>query len=213
MEDYKTIMTDGLFEESIKKSRFICQIKRVYTEEEARAFIADIKKKHYKANHSCSAMIIGDKGQTKRSNDDGEPSGTAGIPMLSVLERQELTNLVAVVTRYFGGIKLGAGGLIRAYSGVTAAAIQALKVVEVKKQTGLAISLTYPQYQIYPNFLEQEGLIEMNTEFSDVVRTAIYFDPERLDSISKALIEHYHGKVFFEEIESQRIEVPVLPAD
>lgn len=210
MENYKTIKDNGLFEEEIKKSRFICQIKRITTEEEGKAFITAIKKEHYKANHSCSAMIIGDKSQIKRSSDDGEPSGTAGIPMLSVLEKQGLTNLVVVVTRYFGGIKLGTGGLIRAYSGVTAAAIKELGIVDVKKQAGLEVTLTYPQYQTYAQFLEQVALMETETLFSDTITTAIYFDPEREDEILAILTDYYHGKVQFTTIDPKIIEVPIM---
>ena len=107
-------------------------------------------------------MIVGDDGQIKRSSDDGEPSGTAGVPMLTVLEKQGLTNVVAVVTRYFGGIKLGTGGLIRAYSGSVAHAIEEIGRVEVKELTGLTVELTYSQYQsLPPNFLEKEGLQEL----------------------------------------------------
>ncbi|BAH82167.1 YigZ family protein [Streptococcus dysgalactiae] len=210
MENYKTIKDNGLFEEEIKKSRFICQIKRITTEEEGKAFITAIKKEHYKANHSCSAMIIGDKSQIKRSSDDGEPSGTAGIPMLSVLEKQGLTNLVVVVTRYFGGIKLGTGGLIRAYSGVTAAAIKELGIVDVKKQAGLEVTLTYPQYQTYAQFLEQVALMETETLFSDTITTAIYFDPEREEEILAILTDYYHGKVQFTTIDPKIIEVPIM---
>lgn len=210
MENYKTIKDNGLFEEEIKKSRFICQIKRITTEEEGKAFITAIKKEHYKANHSCSAMIIGDKNQIKRSSDDGEPSGTAGIPMLSVLEKQGLTNLVVVVTRYFGGIKLGTGGLIRAYSGVTAAAIKELGIVDVKKQAGLKVTLTYPQYQTYAQFLEQVALMETETLFSDTITTAIYFDPEREEEILAILTDYYHGKVQFTTIDPKIIEVPIM---
>ncbi|MGP6452020.1 YigZ family protein [Streptococcus dysgalactiae subsp. equisimilis] len=210
MENYKTIKDNGLFEEEIKKSRFICQIKRITTEEEGKAFIIAIKKEHYKANHSCSAMIIGDKSQIKRSSDDGEPSGTAGIPMLSVLEKQGLTNLVVVVTRYFGGIKLGTGGLIRAYSGVTAAAIKELGIVDVKKQAGLEVTLTYPQYQTYAQFLEQVALMETETLFSDTITTAIYFDPEREEEILAILTDYYHGKVQFTTIDPKIIEVPIM---
>lgn len=210
MENYKTIKDNGLFEEEVKKSRFICQIKRITTEEEGKAFIIAIKKEHYKANHSCSAMIIGDKSQIKRSSDDGEPSGTAGIPMLSVLEKQGLTNLVVVVTRYFGGIKLGTGGLIRAYSGVTAAAIKELGIVDVKKQAGLEVTLTYPQYQTYAQFLEQVALMETETLFSDTITTAIYFDPEREEEILAILSDYYHGKVQFTTIDSKIIEVPIM---
>ncbi|ADX25125.1 MULTISPECIES: YigZ family protein [Streptococcus] len=210
MENYKTIKDNGLFEEEVKKSRFICQIKRITTEEEGKAFIIAIKKEHYKANHSCSAMIIGDKSQIKRSSDDGEPSGTAGIPMLSVLEKQGLTNLVVVVTRYFGGIKLGTGGLIRAYSGVTAAAIKELGIVDVKKQAGLEVTLTYPQYQTYAQFLEQVALMETETLFSDTITTAIYFDPEREEEILAILTDYYHGKVQFTTIDPKIIEVPIM---
>lgn len=210
MENYKTIKDNGLFEEEVKKSRFICQIKRITTEEEGKAFIIAIKKEHYKANHSCSAMIIGDKSQIKRSSDDGEPSGTAAIPMLSVLEKQGLTNLVVVVTRYFGGIKLGTGGLIRAYSGVTAAAIKELGIVDVKKQAGLEVTLTYPQYQTYAQFLEQVALMETETLFSDTITTAIYFDPEREEEILAILTDYYHGKVQFTTIDPKIIEVPIM---
>lgn len=210
MENYKTIKDNGLFEEEVKKSRFICQIKRITTEEEGKAFIIAIKKEHYKANHSCSAMIIGDKSQIKRSSDDGEPSGTAGIPMLSVLEKQGLTNLVVVVTRYFGGIKLGTGGLIRAYSGVTAASIKELGIVDVKKQAGLEVTLTYPQYQTYAQFLEQVALMETETLFSDTITTAIYFDPEREEEILAILTDYYHGKVQFTTIDPTIIEVPIM---
>ena len=101
-------------------------------------------------------MIVGDDGQIKRLSDD-EPSGTAGVPMLLPLEKQGLTNVVAVVTRYFGGIKLGAGGLIRAYSGSVAHAIEEIGRVEVKELTGLTVELTYSQYQVFSNFLEKEG--------------------------------------------------------
>ena len=173
--DYKTIANDGIVEEEIKKSRFICHLKRISNEEEGREYIAQIKKEHHKANHSCSAMIVGEDGQIKRSSDDGEPSGTAGVPMLTVLEKQGLTNVVAVVTRYFGGIKLGAGGLIRAYSGSVAHAIEEIGRVDVKELTGLTVELTYSQYQVFSNFLEKEGIQEFDTTFlSDLVgRTPI----------------------------------------
>lgn len=206
---YKTIKTDNITEEDIKKSRFICQLKRVENEEEARQFIAAIKKEHYKANHSCSAMIIGDNSDIKRSSDDGEPSGTAGIPMLTVLEKQELTNVVAVVTRYFGGIKLGAGGLIRAYSGSVANALTKTGLVIVKEQEGLRLSLTYPQYQTYANFLTQEGLTECNTQFLDTVTSDIYADKDAIESIENALVEFYQGKVTFHSIDTKVIEVPI----
>ena len=152
MKEFKTIIEDGLVEEEIKKSRFICFMKRVTSEEEARDFINKIKKEHYKANHNCSAFILGESMEIKRSSDDGEPSGTAGVPMLTVLENHELTNVVAVVTRYFGGIKLGAGGLIRAYAGAVANAVKNIGVVKVKEQAGISIIMSYDPYQEIANW-------------------------------------------------------------
>lgn len=207
--NYKTIKSDNITEEDIKKSRFICHLKRVTTEDDARQFINSIKKEHYKANHSCSAMIIGDNSEIKRSSDDGEPSGTAGVPMLTVLEKQELTNVVAVVTRYFGGIKLGAGGLIRAYAGSVANALSQTGIVSIKEQAGLRLTLTYPQYQIYANFLAQEKLVECNTQFLDNITTDIYTDPDAIKSVEEALIDFYQGKVTYHAIDSTIIEVPV----
>ena len=142
--DYKTIANDGIVEEEIKKSRFICHLKRISREEEGREYIAQIKKQHHKANHSCSAIIVGDDGQIKRSSDDGEPSGTAGVPMLTVLEKQGLTNVVAVVTRYFGGIKLGTSGLIVAYKAAAAEAIAAATIIEKTVDEDVTVMFEYP---------------------------------------------------------------------
>ena len=207
--NYKTITSNHTTEEEIKKSRFICHLKRVTSEEEARDFIATIKKEHYRANHSCSAMIIGENSEVKRSSDDGEPSGTAGVPMLTVLEKQELTNVVAVVTRYFGGIKLGAGGLIRAYTGSVAQALNEIGLVTVKEQVGLQVILTYPQYQTFANFLEQENLEEFNTQFLEYVTSDIYTDEDRLSDLQSALTEFYQGKISFQKIDSKIVEVPI----
>lgn len=207
--NFKTISKNNIVEQEIKKSRFICHLKRVTSEEEAREFIASIKKEHYKANHSCSAMIIGENSEIKRSSDDGEPSGTAGVPMLTVLEKQELTNVVAVVTRYFGGIKLGAGGLIRAYAGAVANAIEHTGLVQVKEQIGLSLELSYPQYQTFANFLETQGLQESQPEFSDKIKTTIYVDPEKVQDCTDALIEFYNGKVTLEKSGQQVVEVPL----
>lgn len=205
--NYKTIKEDGIVEEEIKKSRFICHLKRVESEDEARDYIAQIKKMHHKANHSCSAMIIGENSEIKRSSDDGEPSGTAGVPILTVLEKQELTNVVAVVTRYFGGIKLGAGGLIRAYSGSVANATKEIGIVEVKEQEGIKITLTYPQHQTFANFLASEGLVESETEFLENVTTSIYLDSENVSGTLERLVEFYQGKAIFEKAGSKIIEV------
>lgn len=207
--EYKTIANDGIVEEEVKKSRFICHLKRVKSEEEARTYITQIKKEHHKANHSCSAMIIGEDGQLKRSSDDGEPSGTAGVPMLTVLEKQELTNVVAVVTRYFGGIKLGAGGLIRAYAGSVAHAIEEIGKVEVKELTGLTIQMTYSQYQIFSNFLETKALQEFDTQFLSDVSTTLYVEESELSGLENQLTDFYQGKVSFTRADKKVVEIPL----
>ena len=207
--EFRTIKEDGQVQEEIKKSRFICHAKRVYSEEEARDFITAIKKEHYKATHNCSAFIIGERSEIKRTSDDGEPSGTAGVPMLGVLENHNLTNVCVVVTRYFGGIKLGAGGLIRAYAGSVALAVKEIGIVEIKEQAGIQIQMTYAQYQEYGNFLKEHHLMELETNFTDQVETMIFVNKENKEHIKSELIEFYNGKVILVDKGLREVEVPV----
>ena len=132
LSSYLTVKQTGVHEIVIQKSRFIAHIARATTEEEAQAFIESIKKQHWNATHNCSAYLIGERDEIQKANDDGEPSGTAGVPILEVLKKRGLKDTVVVVTRYFGGIKLGAGGLIRAYGGATSEGLNAIGVVERK---------------------------------------------------------------------------------
>ena len=207
--EFRTIKEDGQVQEEIKKSRFICHIKRVTTEEEARNFIQTVKKEHYKATHNCSAFILGERSEMKRSSDDGEPSGTAGVPMLGVLENHQLTNVCAVVTRYFGGIKLGAGGLIRAYSSNVALAIKEIGIVHIKEQLGLRIALSYSQYQELPNFLKANHLQEQDTSFTEQVQTTIFVDKDDKDSVIEELIELFNGKIDITDQGLRKVEVPI----
>lgn len=207
--EYRTIKEDGQVQEEIKKSRFICHARRVYSEEEARDFITTIKKEHYKATHNCSAFIVGERSEIKRTSDDGEPSGTAGVPMLGVLENHKLTNVCVVVTRYFGGIKLGSGGLIRAYAGSVALAVKEIGIIEIKEQAGIQIHMTYAQYQEYGNFLKEHNLIELETNFTDQVDTMVFIDKEKKDSIKADLIEFFNGKVTLTDKGLREVEVPV----
>ena len=147
--------------------------------------------------------------EIKRSSDDGEPSGTAGVPMLTVLENHELTNVATVVTRYFGGIKLGAGGLIRAYAGAVANAVKEIGVVEVKEQEGISITMSYAQYQEFANWRAEQGLEEFDTQFTTEVSTMIFVDKEHLEETLASLTEFYHGKVQAEKTDSRIVEVPV----
>ena len=207
--EFRTIKEDGQVQEEIKKSHFICHIKRVTTEDEARNFIQTVKKEHYKATHNCSAFILGERSEMKRSSDDGEPSGTAGVPMLGVLENQQLTNVCAVVTRYFGGIKLGAGGLIRAYSSNVALAIKEIGIVHIKEQLGLRLTLSYSQYQELPNFLKAKQLQEQDTAFTDQVQTTIFVDKDDKDSVIEELIELFNGKINITDQGLRKVEVPI----
>ena len=209
MKEYITIKEDGVVEEEIKKSRFICHLKRVKTEDEARDFIHRIKKEHHKANHNCSCFILGENAEIKRSSDDGEPSGTAGVPMLTVLEKQGLTDTVAVVTRYFGGIKLGAGGLIRAYAGSVAKAIAEIGMVLVKEQEGITVHLDYAQYQEFANWRNKHGLDEYDTQFLADIETTIYTDKNQVETILADLEDFYHGKVHAKTSGNRIVELPL----
>ena len=140
-----TIKQAHSIENVISKSRFIAYIKPVSTENEAKAFIDDIKTKHKDATHNCSAYTVGPEMNIQKANDDGEPSGTAGIPMLEILKKQEIHNVCVVVTRYFGGIKLGAGGLIRAYSGAVRDVIYDIGRVELREAIPVTVTLDYDQ--------------------------------------------------------------------
>lgn len=127
---YFSIARNASAEIEVKRSRFICHVERVANEDEARAVIERIRKQHWDARHNCSAFVLGPGGDVQRSNDDGEPSGTAGAPMLEVLRGRGVSDVVAVVTRYFGGVLLGAGGLVRAYSDSVRAALDEAGVLE-----------------------------------------------------------------------------------
>ncbi|MBO0980187.1 YigZ family protein [Microbacterium sp. SD291] len=148
-----TIAATVAHEIVIRKSRFIAHISPVSSVEDADAVIADIRRRFWDARHNCSAMVTGLLGDQARSSDDGEPSGTAGIPMLEVLRRRELTDLVAVVTRYFGGVKLGAGGLVRAYSSAVSEALDLATLLRRQSLTQVTIDVAHADAGRYDNLL------------------------------------------------------------
>jgi uncharacterized YigZ family protein len=143
LHHYNTVKGYGEHEINIERSRFITYVTRAETEEEAQEFITFIKKKHHDANHNCSAYMIGENNLIQKANDDGEPSGTAGVPMLEVLKKRDLKDTVVVVTRYFGGIKLGAGGLIRAYGRATSEGLNATGIVERRLMRVMKTKIDY----------------------------------------------------------------------
>ncbi|RZI48300.1 YigZ family protein [Lactococcus kimchii] len=206
-----TIKKDFINEEEIKKSRFICHLKRIASEEEAREFIAQIKKKHFKANHNCSAYTLGDHQEIQRTSDDGEPSGTAGVPMLELLKKKQVTNVCAVVTRYFGGIKLGAGGLIRAYAGSVNHAIEAVGLVQFVSQDEMILTLDYSLYDQLQRFLVSKNLMISESEFLSAVTIKCFVDRENADAFLAALTETFNGKIAVEKGVSQLVEVDYQP--
>ncbi|MBD5824282.1 YigZ family protein [Lactococcus petauri] len=204
-----TIKEDFIAEEEIKKSRFICHLKRVYTEEEARAFISEIKKEHHKANHNCSAFTLGDRQEIQRSSDDGEPSGTAGVPMLEILKKREITNVCAVVTRYFGGIKLGAGGLIRAYAGSVGHALDQVGLVKFVTQEQLILTLDYGNYDGLQRFLSSQGLVISESEFLSDVTVKLFVDLDKTEQLLDNLVEQFSGKISAAKGDKHLVEVDI----
>lgn len=181
MRSYLTIKQAGNFEIDIKKSQFICNIARTETKEEAEAFITQIKKEHSSATHNCYAYVLGMDNEVMKQNDNGEPSGTAGAPILNVLEQLELRNVTAVVTRYFGGIKLGAGGLIRAYSNATSKAIEHIGVNQRQPQTESALTIAYPLQGKLEHFLAKQQIQTVDTQYTDKVSLTIALNTTEYD--------------------------------
>ena len=177
---YRTLRREGAREIVIKKSRFIGHCRPVASEQEAIAFIEEIKKKHWSATHNCSAYLVGDKDEWQKQSDDGEPSGTAGKPMLEVLKQQGLKYTAVVVTRYFGGIMLGAGGLVRAYTEATVEAVKAARPIWKVLHREVAVTVDYTWYGKLENELKQRGYLTRSPEFTDQVRIVCL--PESADA-------------------------------
>ena len=209
LERYFTVNKSGSNELNIQKSRFIGYVKRAETEEEALAFIQEIKKLHHDATHNCSAYMIGAHDQIQKANDDGEPSGTAGVPMLEVLKKQKLKDTVVVVTRYFGGIKLGAGGLIRAYGKETSEAIKATGVVERILTVGFSITVDYTLLGMLENELRQSEYILQTINYADTVEFIVYVQTSEVEIFKNWITNLTSDQAFIRELEKKYIEVDI----
>lgn len=186
--DYLTMpLTPGQHVLEIKKSRFIADLGRVTSEEDAQAFIAAISKREPKANHHCWAYLIGEHDEIQRESDNGEPSGTAGVPILTVLQRNHLHNSIAVVTRYFGGIKLGAGGLIRAYSNATSTGIEATGVVKRVRQRAIQLTVDYANYDRLNHYLTEQQITVLATDYTTAVTVTIAVDLAAVTATQQAI--------------------------
>lgn len=187
--DYLTIQTAGTHELEIKKSRFIADLGRAATEASAQAFLADVVAREPKATHHCWAYVLGDHDQIQRESDNGEPSGTAGVPILTVLQRNHLHNTIAVVTRYFGGIKLGAGGLIRAYSNATSTGIEAIGVVKRVRQRAIQLTVDYPNYDRLNHYLKENQITILQTLYTSTVQVTIAVDLAAVTATQQAITD------------------------
>ena len=187
MHIYKTTAENGTASYEIQKSRFIAYTSHVETEAEARDFVTAIKKKHFDARHNCSAWVLGADSSQQKSNDDGEPGGTAGNPILEAIKQHGLTNAVVVVTRYFGGIKLGAGGLIRAYSHTASLGLEATPCLEVKPFCLMEAEMDYSLLGTVENWIRNEELRTGETAYLDKVTVRLLVEPADCEAISTEL--------------------------
>ncbi len=186
----------------IQRSKFICVISSVQNEEDAKRVIENIRKKHSLANHNCYAYIADDKGLIQKFSDDGEPQGTAGLPMLEVLKNKKLFKTVAVVTRYFGGIKLGTGGLTRAYSGSVNDCISKAKIVNMLKSKIYATDIEYDGYSKLLKILTNQDTIILQTDFNNTVSLSFAVKENCADKLLENINNAFNGKLLIFEKES-----------
>lgn len=189
IKSYKTIHEYGRDEVTIEKSTFIGYAKPVNTEDEAIEFIKEIKKKHKDARHNVWAYTIGMNMETQRYSDDGEPQGTAGIPTLEVIKKEDLRNVAVVVTRYFGGIKLGAGGLVRAYTKGAKIGLDSSKIIEKVLYKDIRIKIDYNQLGKVQNEIINMGYFISDTLYEDKVVIIVYSKIYEVDELKEKIIE------------------------
>nr|WP_288825606.1 YigZ family protein [uncultured Clostridium sp.] len=215
---YKILYREGTGELIEKKSRFIASFRPVKTEEEAQAFIEEMRKKYWDASHNCYAWVLGENGEGKRCSDDGEPSQTAGKPMLDVLEGEGIVNICVVVTRYFGGTLLGTGGLVRAYSGAVKEGLKACTVLTLVPAKKLLIDTDYNGSGKIQYLLSRQNIAILNSDYTDrVIFTALVPDEEMLKlqaditeaTGGKAKLE-VSGFVYYSMLEKEVLLFPEL---
>ena len=193
MKRYTTAAKQASAEQVIDRSRFIAHIAPVYSKEEADAFIAGVRAQYRDATHNVPAFIVGEKSELKWTSDDGEPQGTSGPPMLQMLEREGLTNVVCVVTRYFGGIKLGTGGLVRAYTSSAKLALEAAGIHTVKDVVRLTIVIPYTLLGKIQNIEKNESFTIEDVAYTDTVTLTISMDSEDAERVKALFMEVSSG--------------------
>jgi len=200
--DYKTILLSGTSEWTVEKSKFIGYAKPVKNENDAVQFIDRIKKEHYRANHTIPIYIIGSKMEVQRYSDDGEPSGTAGLPVIEMLKKEGITDICLVITRYFGGIKLGTGGLVRAYTQSAKNTIGNCRVVEMKTYNHITFRINYDMQGKIEYFLRNyEPVLISEVIYLDQVTYRLFVKPEFYNEFKYEIKEISADKISIEEIE------------
>lgn len=202
MDSYKSIMKQATSELIERKSRFICNVSPVNTEEEAVGFVKKISGMHKDATHNVFAYIVSGAVETQKASDDGEPQGTAGIPVLEVIKREGLINVCVVVTRYFGGILLGAGGLIRAYSSAARNGLIEGRIVTMARFTNLSITIGYPLLGKVQNIVTSIGNTIVNIEYTELVKIYVKCRFEMLERTVKLVRDAANGQVLIENIKN-----------
>ncbi|MFV8127114.1 YigZ family protein [Streptomyces syringium] len=197
-EQYRTVAREGVHEIEINKSRFLCALAPAANEEEAQAFIARVRKEHPTARHHCFAYVLGADGSVQKASDDGEPGGTAGVPMLQMLLRREVRYAVAVVTRYFGGVKLGAGGLIRAYGGAVGEALDTLGTVTRQRFRLATVTVDHQRAGKLENELRATGRAVREVTYGSGVRMEIGLPEADVASFRAWLADTTAGTAGFE---------------
>ena len=205
---YLSVAREGSHEIEIKRSRFLCALAPVSSEAAAREFIAARRKAGPGARHHCSAFVLGPDGRTQRSNDDGEPAGTAGTPMLEVLRRRDLTDTVAVVTRYFGGVLLGAGGLIRAYGQAVSEAVEAVGVLEHRRLTIVEVAVSYDRAGRLENDLRASPYVLHATRFAEQAHFEVGLSPGGTGEFAAWLADHTNGEAATRDLGETWVQVP-----
>lgn len=195
---YLTVKQSGEAEITVKRSRFIATVKPVLTEEEAVAFINELKQKYWDARHNVYAYITRDN-NIMRYSDDGEPAGTAGVPVLDCLKKEGLTDVLVVVTRYFGGVLLGTGGLVHAYSAAAKAGIDAAVRTEMVLCKKVTLSCAYTLWGKIQNELSKFDLRSLSPEYSDIVKIPVYVPVSDYERLCAALTEATNANISFEE--------------
>ncbi|MDX3232696.1 YigZ family protein [Streptomyces sp. ME19-01-6] len=197
-ERYRTVAREGVHEIEISKSRFLCSLAPAATEQEAQDFIRRVREQHPTATHNCYAYVIGADGGVQRASDDGEPGGTAGAPMLQMLLRREVRYAVAVVTRYYGGVKLGAGGLIRAYGGVVGEALDALGTVTRQRFRLATVTVGHERAGRLENDLRATGRAVRGVRYAEAVTIELGLPDADVDAFRAWLADATAGTAALE---------------